>query len=163
MADATDPVDPVAPPVDPFDPADPSADPPADPPKDGETDWKAMARKHEREAKANRAAAAELEMLKRAQMTDAEKQAAGAKATEERASAAEARAAVLEAAIEHGITDKKHLALLEGLPADKVADVASALAAQMAPAGRSGNEVGGGKPKRTPTTLAAAVQSAYQQ
>ncbi len=155
-------VDPVDPPVDPADPADPPVDPPADDPKD-ETDWKAEARKHEKRAKDNADAARELAKLKQAQMTDAEKQAAAVKATEERAAAAEAKAAVLEAALEHGITDKKDLELLEGLPADKVAAFAKRLAVQKAPAGRSGNPVDGEKPKRTPTTLAAAVQAAYQQ
>ncbi|AEV51974.1 hypothetical protein [Prescottella equi] len=123
--------------------------------------WKAMARKNEREAKANRAAAAELEKLKQAQMTDAEKQAATTKATEERAAAAEAKAAVLEAALEHGITDKKDLELLEGLPADKVAAFAKRLAAQKAPAGRSGNPVDGEKPKPKPTTLTGAIGAHY--
>ncbi|MCA1008993.1 hypothetical protein LCL87_25055 [Rhodococcus hoagii] len=162
VGDPTDPpADPVDPPVDPVDPVDPPADPPADDPKDDETDWKAMARKHERDAKANRAAAVELEKLKQAQMTDAEKQAAAVKATEERAAAAEAKAAVLEAALEHGITDKKDLELLAGLPADKVAPFAKRIAAQKAPAGRSGNPVDGEKPKPKPTTLTGAIGAHY--
>lgn len=127
-----------------------------------ETDWKAEARKHEKRAKDNAEAARELAKLKQAQMTDAEKQAAAVKATEERAAAAEAKAAVLEAALEHGITDKKDLELLEGLPADKVAAFAKRLAAQKAPAGRSGNPVDGGTPKRTPTNLTDAVHAAMQ-
>lgn len=61
-----------------------------------------------------------------------------------RAEAAEAKAAVYEAAMEHGITDKKDLALLSKLPADQVADVAKRLAeAKPAAAGKSGNPVGG--------------------
>ncbi|MHD0301838.1 hypothetical protein [Rhodococcus erythropolis] len=61
-----------------------------------------------------------------------------------RAEAAEAKAAVYEAAMEHGITDKKDLALLSKLPADQVAEVAKRLAeAKPAAAGKSGNPVGG--------------------
>ncbi|NKR60242.1 hypothetical protein GS474_16050 [Rhodococcus hoagii] len=126
-----------------------------------DTDWKAMARKHEKRARDNAEAARELAKLKQAQMTDAEKQSAAVKATEERAAAAEARAAVLEAALEHGITDKKDLELLEGLPADKVAAFAKRLAAQKTPAGRSGNEVAGEKPKPKPTTLTGAIGAHY--
>lgn len=61
-----------------------------------------------------------------------------------RAEAAEAKAAVYEAAMEHGLTDKKDLALLSKLPADLVPDVAKRLAeTKPAPAGKSGNPVGG--------------------
>lgn len=126
-----------------------------------DTDWKAMARKHEKRARDNAEAARELAKLKQAQMTDAEKQAAAVKATEERAAAAEAKAAVLEAALEHGITDKKDLDLLSELPADKVAAFAKRLAAQKTPAGRSGNEVAGEKPKPKPTTLTGAIGAHY--
>lgn len=47
-----------------------------------EIDWKAMARKHEKEAKRNRAAAEELEKLKQERMTESEKLAARAEKAE---------------------------------------------------------------------------------
>ncbi len=109
--------DPVDPPVEPpvTDPAgDPPTDPPAAPPADAPVDppsdtdddqaaelakWKAMARKHEtnakakeREAKANAAAAKELAALKAAQLSEAEKVAAAKDAAEKRAAAAVERA-----------------------------------------------------------------------
>lgn len=49
----------------------PAAD--AEPPADDVAKWKAMARKHEREAKQNRTAAQELQALKDAQKSEAEK------------------------------------------------------------------------------------------
>lgn len=137
------------------DPQDPPQDDPKDnedpkdPPKD-ETDWKAMARKHEREAKANRAAAAELEKIRDKNRTAEEKATKAAQDAAERAEKAEARAAVLEAALTHGITDKADLAMLEELPADKVDAFAKRLSAsnkKTAPAGASGNEVTGSKQK----------------
>lgn len=95
-----DPVDPV---VDPTDP-DPVDDPPADPAVDPKPDtgagkeaaevakWKAMARKHEGNAKANAAAAKELADLKAAQLSDAEKLTAAKDAAEKRAAVAVERA-----------------------------------------------------------------------
>lgn len=68
--------DPVIDPEPSTDPVDPPTDP-VDPPQSDPTDWKAMARKHEREKKAIRD---ELEELRRTQMTDAEKAIAEAKA-----------------------------------------------------------------------------------
>ena len=130
---------------------DPKDDDPKDPPKadDDGTDWKAMARKHEREAKANRAAAAELEKIK-AKNRSAEENAT--KAAEEAArerDEAKAEAAIERAARKHGLTDDKDLEVLQGLPADKVDAVAKALSAgkKNAPAGPSGTEVKGAKQK----------------
>lgn len=61
---------PADPPQDP--PQDPPVEPPADPSAEAEK-WKALARKHEDRAKANATAAAELERLRRSQMSDQEK------------------------------------------------------------------------------------------
>lgn len=79
-----------------------------------------------------------------------------------RAEAAEAKAAVYEAAMDHGITDKKDLALLSKLPADQVAEVAKRLAeAKPAAAGKSGLPAGGGREKPKPTTLGGAIAAHY--
>ncbi|MBM4516218.1 hypothetical protein GS432_06510 [Rhodococcus hoagii] len=97
-----------------------------------------------------------------AKLSDDEKRDEIAKAAAERAEAAEKALAVERAARKHGLTDDKDLELLEGLPADKVDAIAKRIAAQKAPAGRSGNPVDGGTPKRTPTNLTDAVQAALQ-
>ncbi|NMM84307.1 hypothetical protein B2J88_08030 [Rhodococcus sp. SRB_17] len=111
-----------------------------------EPDWKAESRKHEREAKANRAAAAELEKIKADKMSDDEKRDAALKDANERAEKAEARAAVSDAASKHGITDKSDLAFLSSVPADEVEALAKRLA-KPATAGKSGTEVTGSKAK----------------
>ncbi len=100
-----------------------------------------------------------------AKLSDDEKRDEAAKTATERAEKAEARAAVLEACVEHGITDKADRELLSSLPADQVEAVAKRIAADAkpAPAGRSGNPVGGAKETRKPTTLADAVHAAYRQ
>lgn len=97
-----------------------------------------------------------------AKLSDDEKRDEIAKAAAERAEAAEKALAVERAARKHGLTDDKDLELLEGLPADKVDAIAKRIAAQKAPAGRSGNPVDGGTPKRTPTNLTDAVHAALQ-
>lgn len=81
-----------------------------------------------------------------------------------RAEAAEAKAAVYEAAMEHGITDKKDLALLSKLPADQVAEVAKRLAeAKPAAAGKSGLPAGGGREKPKSTTLGGSIAAHYSK
>lgn len=112
-----------------------------------EIDWKAESRKHEREAKANRSAAAELAKLKQSQMSEAEKIQAERDQAAKDAAEARAELAVERAARKHGITEDKDLDLLAGLPADKVDAFAKRLseANKPAPAGRSGNPVGGAK------------------
>jgi hypothetical protein len=95
--------DPVDPPADP--PAtDPATDPPADPAEDPKPDkgtgkdaeetakWKAMARKHEANAKTNAAAAKELADLKAAQLSETEKLAAAKDKAEQLAARAVERA-----------------------------------------------------------------------
>lgn len=132
-------------------------------PKSDDIDWKAMARKHEREAKANRAAAAELDKLKAAQMSDTEKSNAEREQAVKDAADARAELAVERAARKHGITADKHLAILAKVAAEDVDEVAKTLADTKPAPSRSGNEVGGDKKHRTPTTLADAVHAAYQR
>lgn len=128
-----------------------------------EIDWKAMARKHEAQAKKNAKAAEELDKLKQAQMSEQERVQAAAKEADARAEAAERRAALAEAAITHGLT-KDDLELLDGVPADQIEDRAKKLAARLkkaAPAASSGNEVGGKSGKKTASSLESAVAGYY--
>lgn len=142
--------DPVDPPADPVDPADPPADPPqdpADPPAD--VDWKKESRKHEAEAKKNRAAAAELEKIKAKNRTAEEKAAKEAADAKADAEAARAEAARERAARKYGLSDED-LDFLEGVPADKFDAKAKALSERIktaAPAGRSGRQATGGTTK----------------
>lgn len=142
--------DPVDPPADPVDPADPPADPPqdpADPPAD--VDWKKESRKHEAEAKKNRAAAAELEKIKASKRTAEEKAAKEAADAKADAEAARAEAARERAARKYGLSDED-LDFLEGTPADKFDAKAKALSERIktaAPAGRSGRPASGGTTK----------------
>ncbi|MGX6513264.1 hypothetical protein [Rhodococcus sp. SJ-2] len=82
------------------------------------------------------------------------------KAAEE-AEKARAELAIERAARKHGLTDDKDLELLEGIPADKVDALAKRIAATAKPAGRSGNGVGGERPKPKPTTLDGAIGAHY--
>ena len=145
-------------------PADPPADPPAqDDPDKAVIDWKAMARKHENEAKANRAAAKELAALKKSQMNDQQKAEAAAKETAERAEAAERKAALLQAAFDHSLT-KDDLELLDGVPADKIDERAKKLAERLkkaAPPDASGREAGGARGPKKATSLDSAVAAHY--
>ncbi len=78
--------------------------------------------------------------------------------------AIEAQLAVERAARKHGLTDDKDLELLAGVPADKVDALAKRLAATNAnskSAGRSGNGVGGERPKPKPSTLDGAIGAHY--
>lgn len=96
-----------------------------------------------------------------AKLSDDEKRDELSKAAAERADKAEAALAIERAARKHGLTDDKDLELLDGLPADKVDAIAKRIAAEKKPAGRSGNEVDGGKPKPKPTTLSGAIAAHY--
>lgn len=73
-------------------------------------DWKSMARKHEREAKRNREAAAELERIKAERMTEAERLTA-------RAEKAEAELAALEAERQR-LSDAREVAKETDVPAE---------------------------------------------
>lgn len=78
-----------------------------------ETDWKAEARKWEARAKANRDAAAELEAIKEAQMSEAEK-------LQKRAEEAEAKVAQYEQREQHQ-KDVAEVAKATGVPASLLA------------------------------------------
>lgn len=156
--------DPVDPPADPVDPADPPADPPqdpADPPAD--VDWKKESRKHEAEAKKNRAAAAELEKIKASKRSAEEKAAKEAADAKADAEAARAEAARERAARKYGLSDED-LDFLEGVPADKFDAKAKALSERIkaaAPAGKSGLPAGGAKEKPKSTTLSGSIAAHY--
>lgn len=132
------------------------------------TDWKAMARKHEQRAKENAAAAKELAALKKSQMTAQEAAETAAKEAGDRAEAAERRAALLQAAVDHGLA-KDDLDLLDGIPADQIDARAKKLSARIktaTPAGSSGSEVGGGKQSATemdPAKIAAQAANRKPQ
>lgn len=88
---------------------DTKTDPPKSDPNDTSgTDelakWKALARKHEAQAKTNAEAAKKLAEIDEKSKTDAEKVADRIKAAEERATAAEAKALRLEVATSKGLT-----------------------------------------------------------
>lgn len=68
-------------------------------------EWKGHARKHEANAKANKSAAEELDRIKAANMTEAEKTAKALRDAEARATKAEAEAARLRVATKHGLTE----------------------------------------------------------
>ena len=89
-----------------------------------QTDWKAMARKWETQAKANKAAAAELTALKEASKTQAEKQADQLAALKAQNAALEASIRVRDVAATHGVPAK----FLQGIPEDEVEDAAKELA-----------------------------------
>lgn len=130
-----------------------------------EIDWKAMARKHEAQAKKNAKAAERLEKLERDKM-DAEELAAKER-DDARAEAAEAKAEAARerAARKYGLTDDD-LGFLEGVPADKFDAKAKALAERLkkaAPPDSSGREAGGDRGKKKATTLDGAVASFYSQ
>lgn len=140
--------------------------------KFGDVDWQKAARRNEARAKSaesrakeNAAAAKELAELKKSQMSEIEKAQASAKEVTERAEAAERRAALLQAAVDHKL-DKDDLALLDGVPADQIEDRAKKLAARLQKAGTtssSGGEVNGGGAPKKPTSLDSAVAAHYSQ
>lgn len=133
-----------------------------------QVDWEAKyketlahSRKHEQRAKENAAAAKELADRKAAEMTEVEKAQAAQKEIADRAEAAERRAALLQAAVDHGLS-KDDLDLLDGIPADQIDERAKKLAARItaaAPAGASGTEHGGGKGPTKPNTLTGALSA----
>lgn len=130
-----------------------------------EIDWKKESRKHEAEAKKGRAAIAELDRIKAKSRTaeeNAQKERDDARAEAE---AAKAEAARERAARKYGLSDED-LELLDGTPSDKFDAKAKALSERIkaaAPAGRSGNPVGGGRgatnPLDDPKKFAADLSS----
>ena len=92
-------------PDDPKDDPTPEPEPKDDPKPQGDgTDWKAEARKWEQRAKDNKSAADELQQLKEADKTEAQKAADRAAEAEKRATEAESRALRLEVAQDKGLT-----------------------------------------------------------
>lgn len=93
--------------------------------------WKAMARKHEDQAKANAEKAKQFDALQEASKTDLEKAQSAKDAAAAEADALRAELAITKAAVQHGL-DADDLAALEGVPADKVEAIAARLAAKKA-------------------------------
>lgn len=133
MTTATDPTTDPTPPVDPAptDPTPPPAPtdptPPTDPAADKDAEiakWKEMARRHETQAKANKAAATELETLKKQSMTDQEKAVEAARQEARKEVLGEVGGKLAEAAIRvAGAGRNVDLdALLEGVDASKFLD-----------------------------------------
>lgn len=114
----------------PTDPAEPhgNVEPPADP-----TDWKAMARKWEKQAKENKAAADELAKLKEASMTEQELAAKRAEETEAQLREAQRKLNVYEAAKTAGI-DASLLERMKGDTPEEIAANAEFIKASFAPA-----------------------------
>ncbi len=106
-------------------------------------------------------AAAEKDRL--AKLGEKERAEAERDAEKTRAEKLEADLAIERAARKHGISDDKDLELLAGVPADKVDALAKRLATAQdsKSAGRSGNGVGGERPKPKPTTLDGAIGAHY--
>lgn len=152
------------------DASDQTDDTDGDKPDESDKDWKAEAeknlafsRKHEERAKANAAAAKELAELKKAQMSDTEKATTAQKEADARAEAAEGKAARLEAAVTYGLSKSDVDTFLTGIAADRVDDVAKALAKRLAKAAPAagGAPAGGAAGKTKATTLDAAVAGHY--
>lgn len=160
--------------------AQPPTDPPADDaPKGDETDWKAEARKWEKQAKANKAAAEERDKLKASQMSDQEKAVAAAKAEGHaeamktagtKLATAELKAAAKDKGLDlASITDLIKVEQFvgeDGEVDEKAIKAAVAAFAKIAPApapGRSGAPLPGGSGGRTTTnaTLDSAVAARY--
>lgn len=78
------------------------------------TKWKQLARKHERDAKANRAAAAKLAKIEEASKTAEQRAADALKAAEDRALEAEARVLRREVALEHKLS-REDAEFLDGI------------------------------------------------
>lgn len=118
----------VEPAAEPHGNAAPSAEPPAD-----TTDWKAMARKWEKQAKENKAAADELAKLKEASMTEQELAAKRAEETEAQLREAQRKLNVYEAAKTAGI-DASLLERMKGDTPEEIAANAEFIKASFAPA-----------------------------
>lgn len=111
-------------------PAEPhgNVEPPAD-----TTDWKAMARKWEKQAKENKAAADELAKLKEASLTEQELAAKRAEETEAQLKEAQRKLNVYEAAKTAGI-DASLLERMKGDTPEEIAANAEFIKASFAPA-----------------------------
>ncbi|OZC62352.1 hypothetical protein CH267_02105 [Rhodococcus sp. 06-621-2] len=147
---------------------EPEGDPKPEPEPDKDPDkidWKAMARKHEDEAKKNRAAASELEKIKESKRTAEEKAQKERDDAKAEAAEAKAEAARERAARKYGLTDDD-LAFLEGVPADKFDERAKALSERLktaTPAGKGAAPIDGKGDKPKPKGLAGAIGAHYSK
>lgn len=118
--------------------------------------WKALARKHEQQAKSNADAAKRLKELEDADKSETEKLNERASAAEKKAEAAEQRALRLEVAADKGLTAKQAARLIgttkEELEADadELLDSFSSKDDEDAPKNRSERLRGGGRPEDEP-------------
>lgn len=112
--------------------------------------WKAMARKHEQQAKTNAAAAKKLAELEDANKSEIEKASEAAKTAQERADAAEAKALRYEVALDKGVP-KKLMKFLTGSTAEDIEASADELLEALGPdtgGKNTGEETSsGGRPK----------------
>lgn len=130
-----------------------------------EIDWKAMARKHEAQAKKNAKAADELEKIRAKGRTAEEAAAKERDDARTEAAQAKAEAARERAARKYGLSDDD-LELLEGVPADKFDAKAKALAERIkkaAPPESSGREAGGDRGPKKATSLEGALAAHYNK
>lgn len=90
----------------PREPNEPEGDPPEEPDPKAEVEkWKALARKHEAEAKKNRAAASRLSEIEDANKSEIERATAAAQAAEDRATTAEREVTRLRIATRKGLPE----------------------------------------------------------
>lgn len=109
--------------------------------------WKAMARKHEGQAKQNAAAAKRLAELEDASKSDVERATAAATAAEKRAEAAELKASRYEVALDKGVPAKL-MKFLTGSSVEEIeASADELLEAVGAKPGDAGSNGSTGKPK----------------
>lgn len=111
-------------PTEPIEPTEPTSAEPhgnAEPPAEPQTDWKAMARKWEKQAKENKAAADELAKLKEASMTEQELAAKRAEETAAQLKEAQRKLNIYEAAKTAGID----ASLLERMKGDTPEEIAA--------------------------------------
>lgn len=127
-------------------------------PQDDVAKWKAMARKHEQQAKENAAAAQKLAAIEEASKTEAQKAADKMADYERRTVDAEQRALRYEVGVEKGVPTKL-LRYLTGMTKDEIEANADQLLADFGPA--AGTEATGGGPREAlrPGASAAATSA----
>lgn len=134
-------------PKDPQDPKDPKPDTGGDKNFEAEAEkWKALARKHEKEAKANADAAKRLAEFEDANKSEVEKAAAKAAESEKRAQEAELKVLRLEVAAEKGLNPAQAKRLV-GTTREEFESDADELLETFKPSGDDKGTPPGGKPK----------------
>ncbi|MGW0039832.1 hypothetical protein [Gordonia sp. NPDC003376] len=132
----------------------------------GEGGKKALAAERKARAAAEKRLAALEDAQKkadRAKLDDTAKAQAERDDARKEAEAAKAEAALLRAAVKHGLS-KEDLELLDGVPADQIDERAKKLAARIkisGTPGSSGGEASGDRKPKKPTTLAGAIGAHY--